>query len=72
MCEEVILIYVTRCNSTEFEYSLWLRCAITVYRILQYFPNFNVQINNFNNYSSNSIICDDFKQKNLVHTLSNY
>ena len=50
---------------------LWLQCAITVYRILQYFQNYNDLINNFDNYSSNSIICDDFEQKNL-HTLSNY
>ena len=40
-------------------------------RILQNFPNYNVLINNFDNFSSNSIICDDLKQKKL-HTLSNY
>ena len=35
------------------------------------FPNYNVLMNNFDNYTvvSNSIICDDLKQKNL-HTLS--
>ena len=50
---------------------LWLRCTINIYRILQYCLNYNVLINNFNNYRSNSIICDELKQKNL-HTLSNY
>ena len=54
-----------------FYCSLWLRCAISIYSILQNFPNYNVLINSFDNYSSNSIMCDDLKQKNL-HTLSNY
>ena len=31
--------------------------------------NYNVQINHFDNYSSNSIICDDLKQKNLHNYL---
>ena len=48
---------------------LWLRCAITVYRILQNFPNYNVLINNFDNYSSNSIICDDLKGKKSTHIM---
>ena len=31
------------------------------------FPNYNVLINNFDNHSSNSIICDDLKQKKITH-----
>ena len=36
-----------------------------------YFPNYNILITNFDNYSSNSIICDDLMQKKL-HPFSNY
>ena len=39
--------------------SLWHRYAITISRIRRNFPNYNLLIYNFDNYSSNLIICDD-------------
>ena len=44
--------------------------TITTLRIQRNFPNYNLLIDNFDNYSSHLIICDDWSQK-ILHTLSN-
>ena len=41
------------------ESTIWLQYVITISRILRNFSNYNLLINNFDNYSSNLIICDD-------------
>ena len=40
---------------------------ITVYKLGHLFPNYNVLIGNFNNYSSNSIVSDD-QDEIILHT----
>ena len=42
---------------------------ITVYYLGHLFPNYNVLMGNFDNYSSNSIVSDDYDQ-NILHTWS--